>query len=170
MKKLFYLFICAATVTSFTACNGGSASAEAAVKGKVDKAPRTNQLSVKNSDIGAAMALTTVSLNETTHDFGTVAEGEKPETVFKLTNNGSTDMIINRAQASCGCTTPDAPLNKPFKPGETAEIRVQYDSNKRPGPINKTVKVYGNFETNPTVLTIKGTVTPDPNKATNSVK
>ena len=40
-------------------------------------------------------------------DFGTIAQGEKVNFIYKFTNTGDADLIISSAKGSCGCTVPD---------------------------------------------------------------
>ena len=62
------------------------------------------------SATAAAEASTTdapvMTFDKLSHDFGTINEGEVVETVFTLTNTGSSDLIILNARGSCGCTVP----------------------------------------------------------------
>ena len=90
------------------------------------------------------------------HDYGDIKNGANGDCEFKFTNTGSAPLIISDAKGSCGCTVPEWPKN-PIKPGETAAIKVHYDT-KRPGPINKTVTVTANIEGGTKVLRIKGNV------------
>lgn len=90
------------------------------------------------------------------HDYGDIKQGGNGDCAFKFTNTGTAPLIISDAKGSCGCTVPEWPKN-PIKPGESAEIKVHYDS-KRVGPINKTVTVTANIEGGTKVIRIKGNV------------
>lgn len=94
-----------------------------------------------------------------THDFGTIQETDgDAKCVFKFTNEGDTPLLITRAQASCGCTSPEYP-KKPVRPGESGEIKVTYHAKGRPGPFDKSVYVYSNDKsTERVMLTITGNV------------
>ena len=94
-----------------------------------------------------------------THDFGTIKESDGDVTyIFKFTNEGDTPLLVTRAQASCGCTSPEHP-KKPVRPGESGEIKVTYHAKGRPGPFDKSVYVYTNSkETERVMLTITGNV------------
>ena len=52
---------------------------------------------------------------------------------------------------------------EPIAPGETAEIGVKYATN-RVGKFTKTITLTTNASKKPTILTIKGEVTPAPKK------
>ena len=72
--------------------------------------------------------------------------------------------IATNTQGSCGCTVPTTP-KEPIAPGAKGIIGVKYATD-RVGAFTKTVTVTSNAEGQPTkVLTIKGTVLPDPVKS-----
>lgn len=93
------------------------------------------------------------------HNFGVIKEGEKVETTFKFTNTGTSDLIINSASGSCGCTVPDYP-KEPIKPGATAKMKVSFDSNGKPGKQKKSVKITCNTKTGRDEIFIVAEVTP----------
>jgi hypothetical protein len=97
---------------------------------------------------------------KTTYDFGRIQEqiGEV-STIFEFTNTGKTPLIINRVQASCGCTTPSY-SKEPVLPGKKGQITAKYSTTGRPGTFNKTISVYTNVPDTIYVLTIKGNVIP----------
>lgn len=94
-----------------------------------------------------------------THDFGTIKESDGDVTYsFKFVNEGDSPLLITRAQASCGCTSPEYP-KKPLRPGENGEIKVTYHAKGRPGPFDKSVYVYTNSKSlEKVMLTITGNV------------
>jgi len=94
----------------------------------------------------------------TEHNFGDIAKGSDGNCVFTFTNTGDTPAVLNSVKASCGCTTPNWP-KEPIGPGETAVIKVHYDTN-RVGLFTKQIRVYSNKTTAPIVLTIMGKVLP----------
>ena len=55
---------------------------------------------------------------------GQIIEGEKFEYDFKFKNSGKSDLIIESAKASCGCTA-TAPSDKVIKGGETLSYLEQ---------------------------------------------
>jgi hypothetical protein len=101
--------------------------------------------------------------NETI-DYGTVAHNADGNRQFVFVNNGTKPLIITNTQGSCGCTVPTTP-KEPIAPGAKGIIGVKYATD-RVGAFTKTVTVTSNAEGQPTkVLTIKGTVLPDPVKS-----
>ena len=91
------------------------------------------------------------------HDYGTIAKGSDGTCEFVFTNMGQTPLIVNKAQASCGCTVPEW-TREPVQPGKTGTIKVKYNTNIV-NAFTKTVTVTSNAKNSPVVLTIKGTVT-----------
>jgi len=89
------------------------------------------------------------------HDFGTIQEGPAAEFEFQFTNTGNEPLVIQKAQASCGCTTPHYSKD-PVLPGKDGVVMASYNTNGRPGPFTKTITITSNAGTK--VVTIKGTV------------
>jgi hypothetical protein len=63
-------------------------------------------------------------------DFGIVKKGEKRTHVYKFTNTGNADLIIDLITA-CDCTTLTYDSSKPYKPGEGGEIKAVFDSSEK---------------------------------------
>ncbi|MDD4922175.1 MAG: DUF1573 domain-containing protein, partial [Bacteroidales bacterium] len=93
------------------------------------------------------------------HDFGQVSEDDKTASFdFKFTNKGKGPLVIHKAIASCGCTTPVYP-KEPIAAGASASIKVTYNTVGRPGAFHKTITIYCNDIDSPNVvLIIKGDV------------
>lgn len=143
MKKIFLLAML--TVLGVTTTNAQSTSKSKTATPKVE---------------GAGM----VFENETI-DYGTIAHNADGKREFVFTNNGNKPLIITNATGSCGCTVPTSP-KEPIAPGAKGVIGVKYATD-RVGAFTKQVTVTSNAEGQPTkVLTIKGTVLPDPTPAT----
>jgi len=85
----------------------------------------------------------------TTFDFGEMKQGDKREHTFNLTNNGKSDLLIRRVRSSCGCTAV-APSTKVIAPGETAPIKVTFDSRGKRGRQSKSITVITNDPNNST--------------------
>jgi len=97
-----------------------------------------------------------MEFEKTTVDYGTIEQGSDPFRVFTFTNVGNEPLIISNAKGSCGCTVPTYP-KEPIMPGDKAEIKVRYDTN-RVGPFTKTVTLTTNEATPSKRLIIKGKV------------
>ena len=162
MKNILSIAFFAFLTIGLVSCDSKKMSTNEADVSTETSSNSSNQLDINNSDVQEAMANTTIDLNEMTHDFGTINEGDVVSTTFTVTNTGKNPLIINDAKGSCGCTTPNISSfkNKPIAPGESRDIEVQFDSKGKPNVQRKTVKLMGNFEPNPTVLNIQANVTP----------
>lgn len=92
------------------------------------------------------------------HDFGQVKEEDgKISYVFEFINTGTAPLLIQRVQASCGCTTPDW-TKEPVEPGKSGTVTATYNPQGRPGSFTKSITVYSNASNETEVLYIKGTV------------
>ncbi|RYF61839.1 MAG: DUF1573 domain-containing protein [Cytophagaceae bacterium] len=91
-----------------------------------------------------------------THDFGKVEQGKPVTHVFEFKNTGTDPIVINDAQASCGCTKPSF-SREPIMPGKTGSISATYNA-AAAGPFNKSVTVTSNAEAGQAVLYLKGEV------------
>lgn len=87
--------------------------------------------------------------SESEFDFGDIKQGDKREHTFMLSNEGKSDLIIRNIRSSCGCTAV-APSTKLIKPGETAPIKVTFDSRGKRGRQIKSITVITNDPKNPT--------------------
>ena len=96
------------------------------------------------------------------HDFGKILEKDGKVThVFNFTNKGNAPLVVNKVQASCGCTTPTW-TKEPVEAGKKGAITVTYNTSGRPGSFTKTITVYSNDSVQQVVLIIKGEVIPIP--------
>jgi len=110
-----------------------------------------------------------ISFKKETHDFGNMKQHGDASTEFMFENTGTEPLIISNAKGSCGCTVPQWP-REPIMPGETAAIKVKYDS-KRLGPINKSVTIASNASNTPSkVIRIKGNIEAAPAEQTVPLK
>jgi len=93
----------------------------------------------------------------TLYNFGTVNQGEVVNYTFKFTNNGTEDLLIQSASASCGCTVPKKPSG-PIAPGEQGEIVVRYDSKGKSGQQSPVITIVANTNPRQTRLNLRGFV------------
>lgn len=92
-----------------------------------------------------------------THNFGKVTQGEKVAYTFIFTNIGKSNLIIDDAVVSCGCTVPKYSKD-PVKPGQTGEIEVVFNTTGKKGMQYKTIQVFANTTPNVKELRIKALV------------
>lgn len=89
-------------------------------------------------------------------ELGDIPQNQPKSIDFEFKNNGKTAVIITNVKAACGCTATDY-TKTPIQPGETAKVTATYNAAAK-GAFIKTVTVTTNAETNPKVLSFKGTV------------
>ena len=105
-----------------------------------------------------------ISFEDKIFDFGTINRGDVIEHVFKFTNTGKSDLIIRKTKASCGCTVVN-PSKNIIKPGETAELKVKFNSAGKRNKQNKSITVITNSPNNAqVVLRVTGFVNTPSNK------
>ncbi len=87
------------------------------------------------------------------HDFGQIEEGKVVDWTAVFTNIGKSDLIITDVKSSCGCTAAVV-SGKTIKPGESGNLRIEFDSSNKSGKISKTVTLYTNdsITPNPTIV------------------
>lgn len=84
-----------------------------------------------------------ISFQQLEYNAGTVISGEKVIHKYVFTNTGKSDLIIESAKGSCGCTVAE-PKEKVIKPGQSSEITATFDSSGRIGENIKTITVKSN--------------------------
>jgi hypothetical protein len=100
---------------------------------------------------------TQASLNETSHDFGKVKEGDTLTHVFKITNNGKEPLVIYKSAGSCDCVA--AVYSKEMiPPGKEVDITVHFNTKGRKGVQNRTITLTCNTEPADAILAIKAEV------------
>lgn len=116
----------------------------------------TLSLGASAADKGAA-----ITFNNTKHDFGTIKSTDGRVTaVYRFTNTGTAPLvIITVSNGGCGCTTPSYP-KAPIAPGQTGEIKIQFDPSGRRGEFNREVKVKTNASKKRTSLRFSGVIIP----------
>ncbi|HLL96786.1 MAG TPA: DUF1573 domain-containing protein [Spirosoma sp.] len=91
-----------------------------------------------------------------THDFGKIEQGKPVTHVFEFKNMGTDPIVINDAQASCGCTKPSW-TREPIMPGKMGSVSATFNAASA-GQFTKTVTVTSNAESGQTTLYLKGEV------------
>ena len=150
MKKISILLIFVIALGAFTACNNSNAT---------EKVKKENLDSAKERDVKIKEGAASISFDKTEYDFGTVDEGEVVKVTYKVTNTGKTDLVITNAQPSCGCTVPVWP-KEPIKPGETADLKVEFNTAGKPNKQMKTITLTTNTAVGREVVKLSGSVVP----------
>lgn len=84
-----------------------------------------------------------ISVSEEEWDFGKVIQGEKPTHIFIVKNEGEGDLIIERVKESCVCIEVSISSTR-IRPGESAELKVSYDTTDYVGKDEKHLHIYSN--------------------------
>jgi len=84
-----------------------------------------------------------ISVSEEEWDFGKVIQGEKPTHIFIVKNEGEGDLIIEGVKESCACIEASISTTR-IQPGESAELKVTYDTTDYTGKDEKHIHIYSN--------------------------
>jgi hypothetical protein len=90
------------------------------------------------------------------HDFGTIQHDRPVVFVFKFQNISTETILLETVRTTCGCTAASW-TEKPLAPGETGEVRIEYDAYKT-GDFRKKITVFFDKQRKAEVLNITGTV------------
>jgi hypothetical protein len=94
-------------------------------------------------------------------DFGKIKQGAAVEHVYKIKNNGTKDLVIEKTTASCGCVATVATTD-PIPPGKEGEIKAVFRTEEKRGMSLKRITVFSNDPKTPRLaLTLKGEVVLD---------
>ncbi len=88
-----------------------------------------------------------IHIAEKNYNFGEVTEGEKIQHDFSIMNSGTSDLLIQRVIAGCGCTAA-AVLNESIPPNTETKITVSLDTLGLAGMQNKSVRIFTNDPVN----------------------
>ncbi len=84
-----------------------------------------------------------ILVTEEEWDFGKVTQGEKPTHIFIVKNGGEGDLIIENLKESCACIEASISTTR-IQPGESAELKVSYDTTDYVGKDEKHIHIYSN--------------------------
>ncbi|MFT4663189.1 MAG: hypothetical protein ACI8YQ_001950 [Polaribacter sp.] len=124
-------------------------------KSKVDKSKQPKYV-MKDKAVDPS-TMTSLEILDKTFDFGTIQQGEKASTVYRVKNTGNNPLKISKAKGSCGCTVPQWP-KEAIAPGEIAEIKVVFNSTRKKGKQNKRITITANTDPAQSYMTITGMV------------
>ncbi len=130
---------------------------------------------MKSFLLGLALILTVgvfaqapLQFKQTKHSFGKIKQGVPVTTSFSFVNKGSKPVVIENANADCGCTSPEYPKGAIAK-GKAGTIKVTYNA-ASPGTFTKKVTVKLAGVADPIILTIDGEVAASGAAATPELK
>jgi hypothetical protein len=99
-----------------------------------------------------------ISFKEDKYDFGKIKEADGPVShVFEFTNTGSSPLVLQSVQPTCGCTTPEW-SKEPVKPGAKGFVKATFNPTGRPGSFDKAINITSNA--GPASVKFTGTVIP----------
>lgn len=99
-----------------------------------------------------------ISWDRDTLFFDDLVEGSSLIDSIRVTNTGDTPYLIHRTKAICDCTVLQAPKYL-IMPGETAVLRLEFDSSGKLGPVMPAIIIYDNsFPNKRSILYLKGNV------------
>lgn len=101
-----------------------------------------------------------IKFKETAHDFGKIKQGVPVTYNFDFTNVSADPLIIETANASCGCTTPTWP-KAPVLKGKADKITAGFNA-AAVGPFHKSIYVKLAGVTTPVEIKISGEVVAEP--------
>ena len=117
-----------------------------------------NPRTANGMDTVAADRKPVMTFKDTLYNFGTIHEGEVVEHEFSFTNTGKTPLLINSAAGSCGCTVPQYP-HEPIAPGQSATLKVTFNSAGKSGHQEKSVSIQTNTVRNVHYIYIQAEIT-----------
>lgn len=95
------------------------------------------------------------AVNSNILDLGNVALFMSPSGVFTIKNKGKKDLILRRLIKNCTCIVPEL-SSREIKKGESATLKVTWNTVNMAGPDSKTIRLITNDPTQPEIiLTIK---------------
>ena len=84
-----------------------------------------------------------ITIKETSHDFGTIKQGDKVSYTFEYTNTGQAALILSNVQTTCGCTASEW-SKTPLPPGQTGKLTATFNSAGKVGRQNKVISIFSN--------------------------
>lgn len=99
---------------------------------------------------------TGVEFKTSIHQFGKVKKGVPVSYIFTFKNVSTKPIVIEFANADCGCTTPEYPKTAILK-DQSADIKVTYNA-AITGVFKKSVNVKFANSNQPYILTVEGEV------------
>ncbi len=108
-----------------------------------NNASNANQNNYSNTTQNNSGPQPRILVSEQEWDFGKVIQGEKPTHIFIVKNGGEGDLIIDSLKESCACIEASISTTR-IKPGESAEVKVSYDTTDYVGKDEKHFHIYSN--------------------------
>ena len=115
MKKI--LFVAGFATITLVACNKSENASARIQEGNTTTNSETAAMpTATNSDVATSATaqdgFPKIAFDKTVHDFGDLKKGSKGEVEFEIKNEGTVDLVVIDAKASCGCTVPEKPQSQ----------------------------------------------------------
>ena len=91
-------------------------------------------------------------------NFGEIAVGTTVSHVYKITNTGTSALIIHDVKPSCGCTALKNWPKGPIAPGAEAEIPIEFTPTSSGDKVTRTISIICNAQPSVQKVTITGKV------------
>lgn len=104
----------------------------------------------------SSAALSKISFNDVSHDFGAVKMGETAKYTFKFINTGEKPLLLENVKPSCGCTSTNY-TKEAIPVGGEGFVEAIYPA-KKIGIFKKTITVTSNTDPKNKILSIRGEV------------
>jgi glutathione peroxidase len=86
-----------------------------------------------------------IALEESEYNFGSVKQGEEVSHIFKIKNEGASELVIHNVSPACGCTASDFP--KKLAPGEEGNIKLSVRTTGMSGKVERYADIISNDST-----------------------
>lgn len=147
-----FSFVLVLSLLLYSCESSTDADIDKKLAGKLSAELVTNPASLEKQNSKSSNEIGHLSFKDTVHEFGRIHEGEVIEYEFSFTNSGKKNVLITKAEASCGCTIPTYP-KEPIAPNESGMIKVEFNSSGKFGHNEKTIDITTNAS--PSVYVLK---------------
>lgn len=107
----------------------------------------------------SAWAAPKLVVEQAVFNFGEVVQGQQVPHSFNFRNEGTDPLLIKKVISSCGCTAALVSA-KELPPGQSGEIKTNFDTTRFRGFVTKTITLYSNDPQRSIVkMAIKGKIT-----------
>jgi hypothetical protein len=89
-----------------------------------------------------------ISWDKEVHDFGEAETGSIHNTVYTVTNQGKSDLVLHEIYPECSCLTVKFDKSV-LKPGESMKVQVTYDTKSKKGQASQSIWIVSNDPTKP---------------------
>jgi hypothetical protein len=110
-----------------------------------------------HQDFHQTKHITTIKFDKIVHDFGSINQQGTQYTFFNITNTGKHPLVIEKIDASCGCTKVTI-SKKRILPGKSARINVHFHPMNNEKSFQKVIAIVANTQPRISLLTIQGKI------------